>query len=64
MESLNFVQKNEIWLVEKLCYQQIIRLQIIYHIYVQKEFALNNPQRLICHKTQSTKPHPTVSHLL
>ena len=28
------------------------------------DLALNNLQRLICHKTQQTKPNQTISHIL
>ena len=28
------------------------------------DLALNNLQRLICHKTQQTKPNPTIGELI
>ena len=30
-------------------------------IYIKMDLALNNLQRLICHKTQQTKPNQTIS---
>ena len=33
-------------------------------IYIKMDLALNNRQRLICHKTQQTKPNqPTIGHI-
>ena len=37
-----------------LCQTELFKIELI--IYIKMELALNNPQRLIRHKTQQTKP--------
>ena len=53
------MQANELWLVEEY-YLQTMRLQIINNMY-KENMALNNLQRLICHKTQQ---NPTIRQIV
>ena len=46
------------FLTIKLCtYAKLNFLKIEQIIYIKMDLALNNLQRLICHKTQQTKPN-------
>ena len=52
---LTVCKKNDLSLIKK-CYQQNVFTNNIYLIHMYKEeLVLNNPQYLICHKTQSNQ---------